>query len=65
MRADWPQGVPYPGIGDTVLLRKNEVTWVFSVLQRTIGVGHDPVSNGPGSNVSITVNSSAPPGFQM
>lgn len=63
--AEWPQGVPYPAIGDKVLLRSNEVTWVFAVLKRTIGIGHDPATNGPGAHVSITVDSPAPEGFRL
>lgn len=63
-RKEWPEGVPYPAVGDTVLLRINEVTWVFTVLTRTIGIGYDPVTQGPGANVVITVSSSPPPEFR-
>lgn len=64
-RVDWPPGVPYPAIGDDVLLRSHEVTWVFTVLKRTIGIGHDPVTGGPGANVCITVDRAAPVGFRL
>lgn len=63
-QAEWPQGAPYPGIGDTVLLRRHEVTWVFSVLDRTIGIGTDPMTGGPGASVSIKVSTPAPPEFR-
>lgn len=64
-RAEWPQGVPHPAVGDTVLLRNNEVTWAFSVTERTIGIGYDLVTQGPGANVSIKVTTPAPEGFRF
>lgn len=62
-RVLWPDSVPIPAVGDRVLFRSNEVTWAFSVTQRTISIGHDPVSRGPGTVIGLTADAAPPEGY--
>lgn len=59
-RVKWPEGVPFPATGDTVLFRQKEVTWVFKVTSRLIGIGYDPLTRQPAANVSLKVDAPAP-----
>ena len=59
----WPQGVPYPSAGDTVHFRKDEQTWSFEVLSRTIDIGFDPRTMQPGAAVRLRVSDPPPAGL--
>lgn len=61
---DWPQGVPHPAVGDSVILRKQDQAWVFSVLKRHIQIGVDPRTGDPQARVGLTVDVEPPLGFQ-
>lgn len=64
MRVVWPDGVPYPAVGDEVLFRQHDVTWVFKVESRLIGIGFDPVTKQPAANVALRVDSATPEGWR-
>lgn len=52
--------IPMPASGDSVVFRRNDVVWVFSVKERTISIGTDPRDGSPATSVSITVDSDPP-----
>ncbi len=60
---EWFEGVPYPAVGDHVLFRKNEITWVFQVKARQIGIGTDPRTAQPWTNVRVETDQEAPAHF--
>lgn len=63
-RIKWPDGVPYPAAGDQVLFRQHDITWVFNVESRLIGIGFDPVTKQPAANVALRVDAPAPAGWR-
>lgn len=64
-RVHWLEGVPLPSVGDTVLLGKDEGAWAFQVLERFLGIGTDPQTGRPATQVLLTVDSEPPLGFHV
>lgn len=63
MRVRWPSFAPVPAIGDTALVRAGDVTWVFKVLDRSIGIGSDPTTLQPAAHALLRVDAEAPAGW--
>lgn len=61
---NWPDA-PYPAVGDAVLFRRDEMTWGFRVTERLIGIGTDPHTGEPATQVSLTVDTEPPAGFAV
>lgn len=61
----WPQDVPHPAIGDSLVWRSGNVAWVFQVTKRHIQIGTDPQTGDPQARVMLTVDSEPPEGFRM
>lgn len=64
MRVKWPEGVPYPAVGDEVIFRQHDIAWVFGVQKRLIGIGVDPRTGEPAANVELQVDTPAPSGWR-
>ena len=64
-RVSWDNQTPLPAVGDKVLLRRHNMTWVFGVLERTLSIGYDIATQGPGTAVVLTVDRPAPEGFRL
>lgn len=63
LRVDWP-GLAHPAKGDVVHYRKNNETWTFEVLERTLAIGVDPQTGEPVTHLILKADSEAPAGFQ-